>query len=105
MPSESNSPSPTIGVTIVNVDVAVIHYQNQYLLGFRDATQHQGSRYEFVGGKIEATESADPALKREVAEETGILIDNNTLVKLGRLHHDYGDKQVSLQVYKITRSL
>ena len=86
---------------IVNVAVAVIHYKDQYLLGFRDATQHQGNRYEFVGGKIEANESAAQALIREVAEETGILLDNNTIVKLGRLHHDYGDKQVSLQVYKI----
>ncbi|WP_298808080.1 NUDIX domain-containing protein [uncultured Psychrobacter sp.] len=93
--AKNNKPS------IVNVAVAVIHYKDQYLLGFRDATQHQGSRYEFVGGKIEADESAAQALIREVAEETGILLDNNTIVKLGRLHHDYGDKQVSLQVYKI----
>ncbi|PKH69266.1 NUDIX hydrolase [Psychrobacter sp. 4Dc] len=105
--SETKPESKTDGKTktnkpsIVNVAVAVIHYKNQYLLGFRDATQHQGNRYEFVGGKIEANESAAQALIREVAEETGILLDNNTIVKLGRLHHDYGDKQVSLQVYKI----
>lgn len=86
---------------IINVAVAVIHYQAQYLLGFRDATQHQGNRYEFVGGKIEAGETAKQALIREVAEETGIDINDNTIVKLGRLHHDYGDKQVSLQVYNI----
>ena len=98
--SNAKTNKPSI-VNIVNVAVAVIHYKDQYLLGFRDATQHQGNRYEFVGGKIEANESAAQALIREVAEETGILLDNNTIVKLGRLHHDYGDKQVSLQVYKI----
>ena len=86
---------------IINVAVAVIHYQAQYLLGFRDATQHQGNRYEFIGGKIDADETAKQALIREVAEETGIDIHDNTIVKLGRLHHDYGDKQVSLQVYNI----
>jgi 8-oxo-dGTP diphosphatase len=86
---------------IVNVAVAVIHYQAQYLLGFREAAQHQGNRYEFVGGKIEANETAKQALIREVAEETGIDIHDNTVIKLGRLHHDYGDKQVSLQVYNI----
>ena len=86
---------------IVNVAVAVIHYQAQCLLGFRDAAQHQGNRYEFVGGKIDADETAKQALIREVAEETGIDIHDNTVVKLGRLHHDYGDKQVSLQVYDI----
>lgn len=86
---------------IVNVAVAVIHYKDQYLLGFRNAAQHQGNRYEFVGGKIDHDESAEQAIIREVAEETGIAIHDNTVVKLGRLHHDYGDKQVSLQVYKI----
>jgi len=85
----------------VNVAVAVIHHKDQYLLGFRSEAQHQGNLYEFVGGKIEPNEHAKQALIREVAEETGILLDNNTLVKLGRLYHDYGDKRVSLQVYKI----
>ena len=89
---------------IVNVAVAVIYYQHQYLLGFRNASQHQGNRYEFVGGKIDANETAQQALIREVAEETGIDIENNTAVKLGRLHHDYGDKQVCLQVYKVALS-
>ena len=89
---------------IVNVAVAVIYYQHQYLLGFRNASQHQGNRYEFVGGKIDANETAQQALIREVAEETGIDTENNTAVKLGRLHHDYGDKQVCLQVYKVALS-
>ena len=92
---------PNKKISTVNVAVAVIHHKEQYLLGFRNAEQHQGNRYEFVGGKIEAHESAEQALIREVAEETGIAIHDNTIVKLGRLHHDYGDKQVSLQVYKI----
>lgn len=99
--------------TIVHVAVAVIHYQQQYLLGFRHAAQHQGNRYEFIGGKIDANETPIIALIREVAEETGIDIssigdrgDNSenhasTAIKLGRLYHDYGDKQVCLQVYKV----
>lgn len=87
--------------TVVNVAVAVIHYKDKYLLGFRDASQHQGNRYEFVGGKIDSDETAKQALVREVVEETGIDIYDNTIVKLGRLHHDYGDKKVSLQVFNI----
>ena len=101
MPNQQNNPVPDTTKTIVNVAVAVIHYKNQYLLGFRDAAQHQGNRYEFVGGKIEIDESATQALIREVAEEAGIAIGDNVIVKLGRLHHDYGDKKVSLQVYKV----
>ncbi|MGP5542534.1 NUDIX domain-containing protein [Psychrobacter celer] len=86
---------------VVNVAVAVIYYKNCYLLGFRHAAQHQGNLYEFVGGKIEAQEGAERALIREVAEETGIDVADNLMVKLGRIHHDYGDKQVSLQVYQV----
>ncbi len=101
MPSTSNHPTENEKTAIVNVAVAVIHHKEQYLLGFRSAAQHQGNRYEFVGGKIDADESAEQAIIREVAEETGIAIHDNIIVKLGRLHHDYGDKQVSLQIYKI----
>lgn len=100
MSSESNN-QVSNEVSFINVAVAVIHHKEQYLLGFRSAAQHQGNRYEFVGGKIDGSESAEQAVIREVAEETGITIHDNTVVKLGRLHHDYGDKQVSLQVYKI----
>ena len=101
MLNEMSGQSKTKNITTVNVAVAVIYYKTKYLLGFRDAAQHQGNRYEFVGGKIEADESAEQALIREVAEETGIDIHQNMMVKLGRLHHDYGDKQVSLQVYQV----
>ena len=101
MTVEQNSLIENYSIAIVNVTVAVIHYQDQYLLGFRAASQHQGNRYEFVGGKIDAHETARQALIREVSEETGIDIANNIAVKLGRLHHDYGDKRVCLQVYRI----
>lgn len=101
MSNKANNQAKPKQIAIVNVAVAIIHYKDQYLLGFRNAAQHQGNRYEFVGGKIDHNENAEQALVREVAEETGIAIHDNTIVKLGRLHHDYGDKQVSLQVYKI----
>ena len=45
---QSNSIKDT-SIMTVNVAVAVIHYKDQYLLGFRAASQHQGNRYEFVG--------------------------------------------------------
>ncbi len=103
-PLDENKVSETKAITVVNVAVAVIYYENQYLLGFRDGSQHQGNRYEFVGGKIDGHETDKQALIREVAEETGIDIASNIAVKLGRLHHDYGDKQVCLQVYKVALS-
>ena len=86
---------------IVNVAVAVIHFNNQYLLGFRHASQHQGNRYEFVGGKIEPDETPTQGLIREVHEEIGLDIAQNTAVKMGVIRHDYADKTVALHVFKI----
>lgn len=100
MTSATKNCSEVKQTSTVNVAIAVIHYKEQYLLGFRNSTQHQGNLYEFVGGKIDDHENAEQAVVREVAEETGIDLSQNTIVKLGRVHHDYGDKQVSLQIYK-----
>lgn len=86
---------------VVNVAVAVIHFNNQYLLGFRHASQHQGNRYEFVGGKIEPDETPTQGLIREVHEEIGLDIAQNTTVKMGVIRHDYADKTVALHVFKI----
>jgi len=107
MPNNSNpiSNQPLAeSLKVVNVAVAVIHYQQQYLLGYRKREQHQGDRYEFVGGKIDTNETPVAALIREVKEETGFDIAGNVILKLGRLHHDYGDKQVCLHVYKVKLS-
>ena len=86
---------------VVNVAVAVIHFNKQYLLGFRQASQHQGNRYEFVGGKIEPNETPTQGLIREVHEEIGLDIAQNTAVKMGVIRHDYADKSVALHVFKI----
>ena len=86
---------------VVNVAVAVIHFNNQYLLGFRHVSQHQGNRYEFVGGKIEPDETPKQGLVREVYEEIGLDIVQNTAVKMGVIRHDYADKSVALHVFKI----
>lgn len=86
---------------VVNVAVAVIHFNKQYLLGFRHASQHQGNRYEFVGGKIEPNETPTQGLIREVHEEIGLDIAQDTAVKMGVIRHDYADKSVALHVFKI----
>jgi 8-oxo-dGTP diphosphatase len=89
----------------VAVAVAVLHSQDRYLLGYRHKAQHQGERFEFVGGKIEATETAQDALVREVAEEIGLSLTLEQLTKLGRITHNYGDKAVCLHIYDVTMTL
>ena len=96
---------------MINIDVAVavIHYGDQYLLGFRKPEQHQGNRYEFVGGKIEDNETAEQALIREVLEEIGLDISARCLINpLGILRHHYANietphksKRVCLHVFRV----
>ena len=40
----------------------------------RHPDSHQGSLWEFPGGKLEADESVDHALHRELREELGIQV-------------------------------
>lgn len=96
---------------MINIDVAVavIHYGDQYLLGFRKPEQHQGNRYEFVGGKIEDHETAKQALIREVLEEIGLDISARCLINpLGILRHHYANietphksKRVCLHIFRV----
>lgn len=82
---------------IINVAVAIIHFSDHYLLGYRNASQHQGDKYEFIGGKIEAPkngigESPKQGLIREVAEEIGCDISQNLAIKMGVIRHVYVEK-------------
>ena len=67
------------------------------LLGFRSARQHQGNLWEFPGGKVEAGETFDNALVRELEEEVGIVATDISLYQT--ISHDYGDKSVVLHFY------
>lgn len=86
---------------IVRVAVAVLQYGEQFLLARRGSHQHQGDKFEFVGGKIEPDESPRQALVREVFEEIGLSLDEGQLQKMGVLTHDYGDKVVELHIHLV----
>ncbi|USZ15117.1 NUDIX domain-containing protein [Moraxella sp. FZFQ2102] len=85
---------------IIRVAVAVIRHKDEFLLAMRKAHQHQGGKLEFVGGKIEQSESAPSALIREVQEEIGLDLQTDQLVRFGVIRHDYPDKSVELHIYQ-----
>ena len=83
---------------IVHVVVGVlINEVGQVLLSKRGDNQHQGGLWEFPGGKVERDESVFDALAREFLEEVDVRI--LSAQPLLQISHDYGDKQVLLDVW------
>jgi 8-oxo-dGTP diphosphatase len=85
----------------VHVAAAVIRgTDGRILIAQRAAQQHQGGLWEFPGGKVEADESVEQALRRELQEELGIEVRSaRPLIQVG---HDYPDKQVLLDVWEVS---
>ena len=82
----------------VHVAVGVIVDNRQHILiALRPEQIHQGGLWEFPGGKVEAGETVQQALTRELAEELGIITSHSR--PLLDIRHDYGDKIVLLDVW------
>jgi 8-oxo-dGTP diphosphatase len=85
----------------IHVVAAVIrNADNAILIAKRPADKHQGGLWEFPGGKVEAGESPQQALARELEEELGIT--PTVSHPLIRIAHDYPDKQVLLDVWQVS---
>lgn len=84
----------------VHVAVGVIVRDNEVFVSKRHDHLHQGGKWEFPGGKVEASESVMQALTRELSEELGITVEK--AVPWMEIHHDYTDKDVLLDIYLVT---
>ena len=80
---------------------ALVDADGRILIAQRSAGAHLGGLWEFPGGKREAGESREQALARELDEELGIqVVDSEPLICVA---HDYSDRQVLLDVWRVTR--
>lgn len=78
---------------------AIVNDKNEVLISRRAIDTHQGGLWEFPGGKLEAGETVEQALLRELDEELGIELKSyRPLIKIA---HHYEDKSVLLDVWKV----
>ena len=77
----------------------VVNAGGQVLVTRRPANVHQGGLWEFPGGKLEPGEEVQAGLTRELQEELGIMVMAARPVL--RVHHDYPDKSVLLDVWRV----
>lgn len=85
----------------VHVAVGVIQNPDgAVFISRRHAHLHQGNKWEFPGGKVEANEDVYQALCRELHEECNIAVQEAS--PLTAITFDYPDKQVLLDVWMVT---
>jgi 8-oxo-dGTP diphosphatase len=85
--SSSNASPRSAGPALRFVAAGLIVREGQVLIGQRRPDQPMASMWEFPGGKIEAGESAQQALARELFEELGIRAIVGAPVT--RIRHNY----------------
>lgn len=101
IPLNPPTSKPLNSSTPIHVAVGVIiNSSNEVLVSLRHPDSHQGGLWEFPGGKREAGEDIRSALERELFEELGIRPESCFPFK--RISHQYSDKSVLLDVFRIT---
>lgn len=81
------------------VAAIIVGPDQQIFISRRGEHLHQGGLWEFPGGKVEAGESPDAALARELFEEIDIHVTHSQPYM--QVEHDYVDKKVLLDIWQV----
>ncbi|MFJ2976575.1 8-oxo-dGTP diphosphatase MutT [Kluyvera sp. NPDC087067] len=80
---------------ILQISVGIIrNKQGEIYITQRAADAHMAHKWEFPGGKIEAGESPEQAVIRELQEEVGITV--TSLQPFDKLEYQFPDRQITL---------
>lgn len=85
------------------VAVALTDADGRVLLQRRPPGKALAGLWEFPGGKIEAGETPEAALVRELAEELGIVVNRQALSPIGFASAPLADRHLLLLLYRATR--
>ncbi len=82
-----------------HVALAVIQRNNYFLISKRAHNTHQGSLWEFPGGKVESDETIFQALFKELHEELGIIIEQaEPLISIPFSYPPDNNQQITINV-------
>lgn len=81
-----------------DIVAAAIRKNGRYLFGKRPARDMLGGMWELPGGKVEAAETHEQALAREIREELGIEISVGLL--LTSINHAYSHFRMTMHVHR-----
>ncbi|WP_406731906.1 8-oxo-dGTP diphosphatase MutT [Vibrio scophthalmi] len=86
----------------IHIVAAVIFNQDksQIFITKRPDDKHKGGFWEFPGGKVELGETTEQAMIRELDEEIGIQVTEQSLFE--HLEYDYPDKSLKFDFILVT---
>lgn len=89
-------------MTSTHIVAGIIFNQDrsQVFITKRPDHVHKGGFWEFPGGKVEWNETIEDAMKRELEEELGIFVINQSQYQ--HLFFDYEDKSLEFDFFCIT---
>lgn len=98
-----NQPSvPSQAVTLVAAG-ALIDTDGRVLVAQRPEGTPLAALWEFPGGKVEAGETPDLALRREIREELGVILCPTCFQPLTFVCHGYEERDVLILLYLCRR--